>query len=78
MKCMLMHYFESHLICVVTSYGLKEIVRNCLAMGRIAKWAPELMGLDITYIPQMAIKSQAMVDFVVEWIEMQQPPASVA
>jgi hypothetical protein len=42
---------------VVTSHELREIVRNRLAMGKIAKWALELMGLDITYVLQIAIKS---------------------
>jgi hypothetical protein len=67
MKCKLVHYFESHPICVVTSFGLGEIVGNRLTTGRIAKWALELMGLDITYVPQMAIMSQALVDFVAKW-----------
>jgi hypothetical protein len=57
MKCKLLHYFESHLIHVVISYRLGENVGNCLAMGRITMWALKLMGLDITYVPQMAIKS---------------------
>jgi hypothetical protein len=47
-------------------------------MGRIAKWALKLMGLDITYFPQTVIKSQALADFMAEWTEMQQPPAPVA
>jgi hypothetical protein len=59
---------------VVTSSGLGEIAENHLAAGRIAKWALMLMGLDVAYIPQMAIKSQALADFVVEWAETQQPP----
>jgi hypothetical protein len=42
---------------VVTSYGLEEIIGNRLATGRTAKWALELMKLDVTYVPQMAIKS---------------------
>jgi hypothetical protein len=37
----------------------------------------ELMGLDITYGLQTTIKSQALADFVAEWIETQQPPAPV-
>jgi hypothetical protein len=69
MKCKVLHYFKSHLIRVVTSFGLREIVRNRLATERIAKWALELLGLDITYVPQMAIKSQALTDFVAEWTE---------
>jgi hypothetical protein len=73
-KCKLLHYFEGHHIHVVTLHGLGEIIGNCLTIGRIAKWALELVGLDITYVPQTTIKSQALADFVVEWIETQQPP----
>jgi hypothetical protein len=36
------------------------------------------MGLDITYAPQTEIKSQVLPDFVVEWLETQQPPTPVA
>jgi hypothetical protein len=35
----------------------------------ITKWALKLMGLDITYVPQTTIKSQAMEDFMAERIE---------
>jgi hypothetical protein len=69
----LLHYFEIHPICVVISFGLGEIIRNCLTTGRIAKWALELMGLDITNMPQTAIKSQTLADFVAEWIETHHP-----
>jgi hypothetical protein len=76
-KCKLLHHFERHSIRVVTSYGLGKIIGNCLAMGRIAKWTLELMGLNITYVPQMVIKSQALADFMAEWTETQQPPPPV-
>jgi hypothetical protein len=56
-KCKLLHYLESHPVRVVTSHGHREIVGNCLATGRIAKWELEIMGLDITYVLQMMIKS---------------------
>jgi hypothetical protein len=77
MKCKLLHYFESHSILVVTSHGLEKIVGNHLATGRIAKWALDLMGLDIMYVPETTIKFQALVDFVVEWTETQQSPTPV-
>jgi hypothetical protein len=57
MKRKLLHYFGSHPILVVTSFGLGEIIRNRLTTGRIAKWVLELMGHDIVYVPQSAIKS---------------------
>jgi uncharacterized protein YchJ len=75
MKRKLLHYFESHPIHVIMSHGLGEIVENRLATGMMAKWALELMGLDITYVSQTAIKSEALVDFMAEWTETQQPPA---
>jgi hypothetical protein len=50
-KHKLLYYLKSHPVRVVTSYGLGEIVRNRVTMGRIAKWALKLMGFDITYIP---------------------------
>jgi hypothetical protein len=56
-KCKLLHYFESHPISVVTSFGLGEIVGNHLTTGRITKWALKLMGLDITYVLQTVIRS---------------------
>jgi hypothetical protein len=74
MKHKLLHYFESHPIRVVTSFGLGEIIGITLATGRIAKWALELMGLNIAHVPQMAIKSQALADFLAEWTETQQLP----
>ena len=42
-------------------------------MGRIAKWAIELLPFDITYRPRRAIKSQVLADFVAEWTEAELP-----
>ena len=53
----LLHYFIDHEVMVITSYPLGDIIRNRDAMRRISKWALELMGHDIRYIPRTAIKS---------------------
>jgi hypothetical protein len=47
----LCHYFESHLVTVVSSFPLGEVIQNQEATGRIAKWAMELMGDGLTYAP---------------------------
>ena len=44
------------------------------ATGRIAKWAIELGAYHIKYEPRTAIKSQALVDFINDWTELQIPP----
>ena len=59
------------------SFPLSEVVQNLDAMGRIAKWALELMGQGISYAPRIAIKSLVLVDFVVEWTEVQMPQAVI-
>ena len=53
----LLHYFIDHEYSVVTLYLLGDILRNRDATGWISKWALELMGHDIRYIPCIAIKS---------------------
>ena len=67
----LLHYFTDHEVAVITSYALGDIIRNRDATGQISKWALKLMGHDIRYIPRTAIKSQALMDFVAEWMEVQ-------
>jgi hypothetical protein len=76
-KSKLRHYFDAHPIIVVSKYPLEEVIQNPEAEGRIAKWALELMGQNITYALCSTIKSQVLVDFVAEWTEIQTPPASI-
>jgi hypothetical protein len=76
-KSKLRHYFDAHPIAVVSKYPLGEVIQNPEAEGRIAKWVLELMGQNITYAPRSVIKSQVLADFVVEWTEIQTPPASI-
>ena len=66
----LLHYFTDHEVTVVTSYPLEDIIPNRDTAGQISKWVLELMGHDIRYIPRTAIKSQALTDFVTEWMEV--------
>ena len=76
-KRKLRHYFESHLVTVMMSFPLSEVVQNQDATGRIVKWALELMGQGISYAPRTAIKSQVLANFIAEWTKVQMTPAVV-
>ena len=65
------HYFQNHKVIVVTEFPIGDILRNKDAAGRISKWAVELGALDISFSPRAAIKSQALADFMAEWMEVQ-------
>jgi hypothetical protein len=67
----LRHYFGAHNILVVSDFPLADILHNQDATRRISKWAVELGALTVNFKPRTAIKSQALVDFMVEWQENQ-------
>jgi ribonuclease HI len=69
----LRHYFDDHKVIVVTGFPIGGILHNKKAIGRIAKWACELGAHDIEFRPRIAIKTQALVDFIIEWTEQQVP-----
>jgi hypothetical protein len=52
-------------------FSLADILHNQDASGLISKWAVELGALSIDFKSCTAIKSQALVDFMVEWRENQ-------
>jgi ribonuclease HI len=73
----LRHYFESHLVTVVSSFPLGEVIQCQEASGRIAKWAVELMGETLSFAPRKAIKSQVLADFLAEWVDTQLPTTPI-
>jgi hypothetical protein len=58
-----------HKIKVVSSFPLREILRNRDTVGRIVKWSVELVKFDLEFCPRQAIKSQILADFVSKWTE---------
>jgi hypothetical protein len=58
---------------VITDFPLADILHNQDAMGHISKWAVELGALSIDFKPCIAIKSQALFDFLAERRENQVP-----
>ena len=49
---------------------MKPILRNKEASGRIIKWAVELGTYTIDFRPHHMIKSQALANFIAEWMDM--------
>jgi hypothetical protein len=61
-------------VVVKTNFTLGDIIQNKDANGRIVKWAMELCPYSIEFQGRMTIKSQALVDFIVEWMDLSAPP----
>jgi hypothetical protein len=64
----LQHYFQAYHIIVSSSQPLKDIMRNREATGRIGKWATEHNEFTIDYVHRSSIKSQALADFIADWM----------
>ncbi|XP_060968453.1 uncharacterized protein LOC133036004 [Cannabis sativa] len=57
---------------VLTDQPLRQVLQKPDTSGRLLKWAIELGQYDITYQPRLAIKGQALADFVAEWTGTQE------
>ena len=50
------HYFQAHIVVVLTQLPLKAILRSADYTGRIAKWGTILGAFDIKYMPRTSVK----------------------
>ena len=64
----LRHYFQAHVINVMTDHPLKKAMNKLEVVGRLIQWAVELSEFNIRYQPRHAIKAQALADFIVEFM----------
>jgi ribonuclease HI len=64
----LCHYFQSHHIIVLSSQPLKDIIRNREATRRVGKWVAELNEFTIDFVHRSSIQSQALADFIADWM----------
>ena len=62
-------YFQAHTIVVLTDQPLRRAISNPKAIRWMALWAIELSEFDVQYYPRIAIKGQAMVDFIAEFAQ---------
>ncbi|XP_057808484.1 uncharacterized protein LOC131022962 [Salvia miltiorrhiza] len=59
-------YFLSHRVVVRTALPFRQVLGRPDLSGRMVKWAVELGEYDVEYEPRMAIKVQALADFIQE------------
>ena len=53
----LRHYFQAHIINVMTDHPFKKAMNKLEVVGRLIQWAIELSEFDIKYQPRNAIKA---------------------
>ena len=63
----LRHYFQAHVINVLTNHPLKKAMNKLEAIGRLIQWAIELSEFDVSYQPRNAIKAQVLADFITKF-----------
>jgi ribonuclease HI len=61
----LRHYTLSHEVQLIARADpVKYVLNQPALLGRLGKWAVLMMEFDITYVPQKAVKGQALADFL--------------
>ena len=60
-------YFQANPILVMTDQPIKNAMNKPEAAERMIQWAIELSQFDIEYHPRIAIKAQALANFIAEF-----------
>ncbi|XP_074368007.1 uncharacterized protein LOC141708331 [Apium graveolens] len=62
----LRHYFQGREIRVITNQPLRKIIHKPDVSGRLVNWPVELSQFNLSFIPRITIKAQALADFIIE------------
>ena len=62
---------------MLTDQPLKQILQQPNTSSRLLKWSIELSEFHISYRPRMAIKAQALADFIAEFTHDATPDPEV-
>ena len=65
----LRQYFQAHTIILRTDQPIRQVLQKPNLAGRMVTWSIELSKFDIRYEPRVAIKAQALADFLVEMVD---------
>ena len=63
------HYFQAHIVVILTQIPLKTILQSADYTERIAKWGTIPGAFDIKYMPRTSIKGQVLADLVAKFTE---------
>ena len=63
------HYFQVHIVVVLTQFLLKSILQNADYTGRIAKSGTILGAFDIKYMSRTSVKGQVFADLIAKFAE---------
>ena len=50
------HYFQAHMVVILTQLPLRVVLRSADYTGRIAKWSTIIGAFDIKYMPRTSVK----------------------
>ena len=64
------HYFQAHIVVVLTQLPLRSLLQKVDYIGRVEKWAMILEDFDIKYMPRTSIKGQTLTDLVAEFAKL--------
>jgi hypothetical protein len=67
-------YFQAHTVIVFTNHPLRKAMNKPNAAGRLIQWSVELSEFDIDNRPQIAIKAQALANFIAEFTNKDNEP----
>ena len=67
--CKLSHYFQSHVVVVLTQRLFRSLLQSANYTGRIAKWSTILEAFDIKYMPHISVMGQVFANLVAEFFE---------
>ena len=63
------HYFQEHIVIVITQLLLKSTLRSVDYTGRIAKQSAVLGAFDVKYVPRALVKGLILAGLVVRFAE---------
>ena len=63
------HYFQAHIVVVLTQLPLRALLQSANYIGKVAKWGTILKAFDIKYMPRTSVKGQVLADLVAEFAE---------